>query len=339
MIARCQAGDLDAFEPLVEKYRHRVWRLAYQVLRDREEAWDVAQEAFVRAFQSLREFRGQSAFYTWLFRIVVNLATDRLRHQAARARALGGEPVPPEQWERTTADAASSPDEEAGRAQQRERIAQALKSLPPHHRAIIILSDIEGLSYREIADVLGCPIGTVMSRLHNARKRLRTVLAPLLGVVLALWLALGPSGAWAQPATVFVTARILWSSNAPPGGAPPSAGQALVPGRHPPDEEFRPHWDRFRKSFPPQHPEQLDTVRAQIPVGLAQRFALPGGRELELRPLGVKGSFVQMDIKILNRGAPEVSVVSQVSPARPTMVGGLPYQDGVLMIAITAQPR
>ena len=81
LIARCQAGDLDAFEPLVEKYRQRAWRLAYQVVRDREEAWDVAQEAFVRAYQSLPEFRGQSAFYTWLFRIVVNLATDRLRQQ------------------------------------------------------------------------------------------------------------------------------------------------------------------------------------------------------------------------------------------------------------------
>ncbi len=72
LLDRCRAGDVEAFEPLVEKYRQRVWRLAYQVLRDREEAWDCAQDAFVRAFQSLGSFRGQSAFYTWLFRIAMN---------------------------------------------------------------------------------------------------------------------------------------------------------------------------------------------------------------------------------------------------------------------------
>ena len=84
LIERCRAGDIAAFEPLVEKYRQRVWRLAYNVLRDREEAWDVAQEAFVRAWQALPNFRGQSAFYTWLFRIVMNVASDRAR---ARARS------------------------------------------------------------------------------------------------------------------------------------------------------------------------------------------------------------------------------------------------------------
>ena len=89
-----------AFEPLVEKYRQRVWRLAYQVLRDREEAWDCAQEAFVRAYSSLSSFRGQSAFYTWLFRITVNVATDRHRSRGVAARALGGDPIPEEEWER-----------------------------------------------------------------------------------------------------------------------------------------------------------------------------------------------------------------------------------------------
>src|SRR6201997_485469 len=91
LIQRCIAGDASAFEPLVEKYRQRVWRLAYQVLRDREEAWDCAQDAFVRAFQSLGSFRGQSAFYTWLFRITMNVATDRLRSRGAQARAFGSQ--------------------------------------------------------------------------------------------------------------------------------------------------------------------------------------------------------------------------------------------------------
>ena len=339
LIARCQAGDLAAFEPLVETYRQRVWRLAYQVVRDREEAWDVAQEAFVRAYQSLPEFRGQSVFYTWLFRIVVNLATDRLRQQRARVRAWGGAPVAEEEWVRTAADPGSPPDLEASRAQQRARIGRALYSLPAHHRTIIILSDIEGLSYREIAQVLGCPIGTVMSRLYNARKRLRALLGPLLGLLLGLWLTLGAPPSLAQPPAIPVSARILWASNAPSARVPPPGGQALVPGRRQPDEAFRPYVNRLRQVFGYQSYEQLDHIRADIPLGITQRFALPGGRELELRPAAVKGSVVRMDIKILNRGTAEVSIVADVPSNRPALVGGPPYVGGVLIIAITAQPH
>src|SRR4030095_12451679 len=170
LIRRCQAGDVAAFEPLVEKYRGRVWRLAYQVLRDREEALDCAQEAFVRAFQSLSRFRGQSAFYTWLFRITVNVATDRPRARGARGRAFGTEAA------RTAPDPSGKPDDAALDAERRDRIHRALDSLPLKARTIIMLSDIEGLSYREIAQVLNCPIGTVMSRLHNARRKLRALL-------------------------------------------------------------------------------------------------------------------------------------------------------------------
>ena len=89
LIERCRAGDLAAFEPLVEKYRLRVYRLAYNVLRDPDEAWDVAQDAFIRAFQALSSFRGDSAFYTWLFRIVMNVARDRARQHAARGQIAG----------------------------------------------------------------------------------------------------------------------------------------------------------------------------------------------------------------------------------------------------------
>src|ERR1700675_4895513 len=139
LIERCRAGDIAAFEPLVEKYRQRVWRLAFQVLRDREEARDCAQDAFGRAFQSLASFRGQSAFYTWLFRIAMNVATDRLRARSARARAFG--------------------NQAALGAERRLRIRQALYTLPPNARTIIMLSAVEGLSCREIASVLNCPIG------------------------------------------------------------------------------------------------------------------------------------------------------------------------------------
>jgi len=99
LIERCRAGDLTAFEPLVQKYRQRVYRLAYNVLRDPEEAWDVSQDAFIRAYQALSSFRGESAFYTWLFRIVMNVARDRARQHAARGRAFGTERVAEEDWD------------------------------------------------------------------------------------------------------------------------------------------------------------------------------------------------------------------------------------------------
>ena len=255
LIDRCLAGDASAFEPLVERYRQRVWRLAYQLLHDREEAWDCAQEAFVRAFHSLASFRGQSAFYTWLFRITVNVATDRQRARGAQARAFGAERLPEEEWKRTMPDPGARPDQAATQSEQRERIRRALDALPPKARTIIMLSDVEGLSYREIAEVLACPIGTVMSRLHNARKRLKGLLGPM--VVLVLWLGVclfgGATSVEAEQMIRFGI-RVLQASNsgpespppgvpqrspvpgAPPGmpGAPPPAPPPLTPGPHAP---------------------------------------------------------------------------------------------------------
>ena len=108
-VRRVQAGDTDAFEPLVEKYKRKVFRLAYQVLRDQEEALDVSQEAFVKAFRALPAFKGDSAFYTWLFRITMNVALDRKRQRAARTKSLGAEDVTPEEWERTAIVDGSGP--------------------------------------------------------------------------------------------------------------------------------------------------------------------------------------------------------------------------------------
>ena len=191
-IRRVQAGETEAFELLVEKYRRKAFRLAFGVLREQEEALDVAQEAFVKAYRALPNFKGDSAFYTWLFRITMNLALDRKRQRATRARAFGAEDVPPEEWERTAVSTEPNPEDEATGAERRARIARALDSLSEHHRSIIILSDIEGLAYREIAQVLGIPMGTVMSRLHHARKRLRETLgAGFAALLLALGLALG----------------------------------------------------------------------------------------------------------------------------------------------------
>ena len=329
-----------AFELLVEKYKERAYRLAARVVHDSEEALDVAQEAFVRAYQSLPRFQGQSAFYTWLFRIVMNLALDRRRQRAARQRAFGSEQVSPEEWERTAADGAPDPVEAAASAERREKITRALNALQERHRAIIILSDIEGLSYREIADVLRCPVGTVMSRLHNARKRLRAVLGPLIGLLVALFLTAGlASTAWAQGPNVTIRARILLASHAPQGPPPPGLPPTSIAPIPEEPRPQRPFIRRLREVFGYQNYQQVDEFLARLPVGGAQRFPLPGGRELELHPVEVRGTVVRVDVKIWRGSLRELTTVFDVPPGRPALVGGPPHGPGVLIIAITTLPE
>jgi RNA polymerase sigma-70 factor (ECF subfamily) len=332
LIQRCIAGDASAFEPLVEKYRQRVWRLAYQVLHDREEAWDVAQEAFVRAFHSLSSFRGQSAFYTWLFRITVNVATDRHRQRGAQTRAFGPERVTEEEWARTTPDPGGGPDQEAARAEQRERIRHALDALPPKARTIIMLSDVEGLSYREIAEVLNCPIGTVMSRLHNARKRLKGLLGPMLALI--LWLGLAPAGvasAQAQP-TVRFGVRIMEASSTPrTPPAPPAPEQEL-------DERLRRILPRLQTLFRYTDYTTLDRQRVEGPLGAQQRFAIPGERWLEVTPDQLQGTSVRMRVRLLRGERSEMNANILAAPGAPAVLGGPPYGNGVLIIILWANP-
>jgi len=338
LIQRCIAGDASAFEPLVEKYRQRVWRLAYQVLHDREEAWDVAQEAFVRAFHSLPSFRGQSAFYTWLFRITVNVATDRHRQRGAQARAFGPERVTEEEWARTTPDPGGGPDQQAARVEQRDRIRRALDALPPKARAIIMLSDVEGLSYREIAEVLNCPIGTVMSRLHNARKRLKGLLGPMLAVILCLGLTIAwASSAHAQQIVRFGV-RILEASTPREG----QAGQKAVPAPTPEAESD----ERLRKILPRLHAlfrytdyTTLDRQRVEGPLGAQQRFAVPGERWLEVTPDELHGSSVRMRVRLLRGEQPEMKAAILAAPGAPAVLGGPAYGNGVLIIILWANPN
>jgi RNA polymerase sigma-70 factor, ECF subfamily len=338
LIQRCIAGDAAAFEPLVEKYRQRVWRLAYQVLHDREEAWDVAQEAFVRAFHSLPSFRGQSAFYTWLFRITVNVATDRHRQRGAQARAFGPERVTEEEWARTTPDPGGGPDQEASRAEQRERIRQALDALPPKARAIIMLSDVEGLSYREIAEVLNCPIGTVMSRLHNARKRLKGLLGPMLAVILCLGLTLSWAASAQAQQIVRFGVRILEAST-PREGQP---GQKTAPPPKPEAESD----ERLRKILPRLHAlfrytdyTTLDRQRVEGPLGTQQRFAVPGERWLEVTPDELHGTSVRMRVRLLRGEQPEMKAAILAAPGAPAVLGGPAYGNGVLIIILWANPN
>jgi RNA polymerase sigma-70 factor, ECF subfamily len=349
LVRRCQAGDLGAFEPLVDKYRERVWRLAYQLLRDREEAWDCAQEAFVRAYQSITAFRGQSAFYTWLFRITVNIATDRLRSRAARARAFGAEAVPEEEWARTAADPQAGPEDVAQQVERRARIQAALDALPPKARTIIMLSDVEGLSYREIADVLNVPIGTVMSRLHNARKRLRGLLGPLLGVLMLFLVLAAPSGARASdpPPVIRFGVRVLQASN-PSGTAPASPAnpgeQTLVaPGEAPRpdaemDERLRTILPRLRTLFRYSDYTTLDRQRWEVPLGAQQRLAIPGSRQLEVVPDLLQSGGVRMKVRVLKGDHAELQTSILAAPGAPAVLGGPRYGDGVLIIILWANP-
>ena len=335
LIQRCIAGDATAFEPLVEKYRQRVWRLAYQVLHDREEAWDVAQEAFVRAFHSLPTFRGQSAFYTWLFRITVNVATDRHRQRGAQARAFGPERVSEEEWARTTPDPGGGPEQQAARKEQRERIRSALDALPPKARTIIMLSDVEGLSYREIAEVLNCPIGTVMSRLHNARKRLKALLGPML--ILMLWLGLTlvlTASAEAQPVIRFGV-RILEASSAPKSPSGPAAPKSEAE----PDERLRKIIPRLQTLFRYTDYTTLDRQRVDGPLGTQQRFAVPGERWLEVTPDQMQGTSVRMRVRLLRGERSEMNANILAAPGAPAVLGGPPYGSGVLIIILWANPN
>jgi RNA polymerase sigma-70 factor (ECF subfamily) len=336
LIEKCRAGDVAAFEPLVEKYRQRVWRLAYNVLRDREEAWDVAQEAFIKAYQALPSFRGQSAFYTWLYRITMNVAADRARSRAAQGRAFGTERVPEEDWERVITDpnpAEASPADAASRREERQKIMRALDQLSEDHRRIIMLGDLEGLSYREIAETLEIPMGTVMSRLHNARKRLRDVLGPLLMLVLALLLALAPPVA-AQPPVgsapvVRFGARVLMGTDGPlPSGlrAAPADG----------DERLVAFMPKLRQLFWYKEYASLERYRAEVPVGTLQTWRVPGERVLEVLPESVSGDTVRMRVRLIRGQMTELVTEIRAARGSPAVIGGPRYGDGVIIIIVWA---
>ena len=335
LIERCRAGDVAAFEPLVEKYRQRVWRLAYNTLRDREEAWDVSQEAFIRAYQALPSFRGQSAFYTWLYRIVMNVAADRARSRGAQGRAFGTERVPEEDWERVLSDqnpGDETPDAAAARLEQRRKIVQALDTLSEHHRKIVMLSDLEGLSYREIADTLEIPMGTVMSRLHNARKRLRDALKPLLLLLLvvgALFARSTPLPAQAADPVVRFGARVLLGTDAPlPVGvlAAPAAG----------DERMAAFIPKLRQLFRYREYASLERYRAEVPVGTLQVWSVPGDRRLELLPESVAGDTVRMRVRLVRGSMTELLTEIRAARGSPAVIGGPKHGDGVLIIVVWA---
>ena len=186
LVERVKAGDQKAFELLVSKYQRRVLRLLSRFIRDPGEMEDVAQEAFIKAYRALPQFRGESAFYTWLYRIAVNTAKNYLTSQGRRPISMSQlQSADAEEGESFDAgdvvEDTNTPDAVLHSRQVAETVNAAIEALPPDLRTAITLREIEGLSYEEIAEAMKCPIGTVRSRIFRAREAIAERLRPLLG--------------------------------------------------------------------------------------------------------------------------------------------------------------
>ncbi|HEX6989287.1 MAG TPA: sigma-70 family RNA polymerase sigma factor [Bacillota bacterium] len=172
---RVRSGDVSAFEPLVRRYERRVYSLALRYSGDRDDAYDLTQETFVRAFRALRSFRGDASFSTWLHRIAVNVCLDELRRRRSRPNARLDEPLATEDGEavRQLADDDPGPQQRLEQKELGETIRQEIAALPAEYATVVILRDLQDLSYEEIAQVLDISLGTVKSRLHRGRAALR----------------------------------------------------------------------------------------------------------------------------------------------------------------------
>lgn len=183
LVERAQAGDKHAFELLVAKYQRKLARLLSRFIRDSAEVEDVAQEAFIKAYRALPSFRGDSAFYTWLYRIGINTAKNYLVSQGRRAPTTTGfDAEEAESFE--DADQlrdVNTPEAVMLTKEIGQTVNAAMEALPEDLRTAITLREIEGLSYEEIAEVMNCPIGTVRSRIFRAREAIAERLRPLLG--------------------------------------------------------------------------------------------------------------------------------------------------------------
>lgn len=180
LVARSKEGDMVAFEELVFRHRDKIYARAFSMMRNEDEALDLSQEAWVKAWQRLKQFQGDSSFATWMTRIVINLCLDEIRRQK-RKRAESIEKLDEELGgvERQMPVVAQNPTAGMERSELRRRIDEAMQKLSDAHRTVLILHEFEELEYKQIAIVMGCSIGTVMSRLFYARRRMASLLAGL----------------------------------------------------------------------------------------------------------------------------------------------------------------
>jgi len=181
LVRRVQQGDRMAFDLLVQKYQHRIAHLVARYVRDPSEVEDVAQEAFIKAYKGLGNFRGESAFYTWLYRIAINTAKNYLVSAGRRVPDQGVDSADAEQYESgTLLRDTDTPERQLLSSEVEDTVYRTIEALPPELREAITLREMEGLSYEEIAQVMDCPIGTVRSRIFRAREAIDGKLKPLL---------------------------------------------------------------------------------------------------------------------------------------------------------------
>jgi RNA polymerase sigma-70 factor (ECF subfamily) len=187
LVDRARAGDEEAFRALFERYHRRAYSLAVGVVRNRDDALDVVQDAFIKAHRHIGKFEGNSSFYTWLYRIVMNLAIDHIR-RTKRGRNVDYDDTLGHSESDSVGDDSLLPrilDENPGkslvRKEMREHIGLALGELSENHRAVLVMRELEGLSYEEMAEAMGCSKGTIMSRLFHARRNMQKRLLELMG--------------------------------------------------------------------------------------------------------------------------------------------------------------
>lgn len=183
LVARVQEGDERAFRILFDRYHRRAYAVAYGVVKNKQDAMDIVQDGFVKVHRHIAKFQGTSSFYTWLYRIIMNLSIDHVRRRK-NAKGVEYDDRVGREADEVAGDGTLLPrilDENPGKTVIRrellEKIQAALEELPEYHRAVIVLREIEGLSYEEMSQVLGVPKGTIMSRLFHARKKMQAALS------------------------------------------------------------------------------------------------------------------------------------------------------------------
>ncbi len=178
LVTRCQAGSTEAFETLVTRYRGKIYAMTLNMTGNDADAWDLSQEVFIKAWRSLPRFEARSQFFTWIYRITHNVVIDWVRKRKIQGGTEFNDELGtvPAAGAVTTPRGTQEPDLALANRELGSRIKAALAELSPDHRAVILLKEVDGLSYQEIAESVGCTMGTVMSRLFYARKRLQTLL-------------------------------------------------------------------------------------------------------------------------------------------------------------------
>ncbi len=178
LLEKAKNGDEDAFGEIVRVYHNRVYSVAYRYVQNAEDAADMAQQAWVRAWNKLSSFQGRASFFTWMYRVVASVCLDHLRKKkrlAEQAIPDGDEPLPAVGTV-SAPSANSQPDRELERSEIRERFRAALGELSPEHRVAIMMREVDGRSYEEIAKIMNCRKGTVMSRIFYARRKLQEMM-------------------------------------------------------------------------------------------------------------------------------------------------------------------